>query len=151
MNTGLQKDSITSISIAPCCAPPYLQHKILLPAGLVTSNGHRRALHILHFQGHICIEFIWGMKQKMLPPSSYSLITSPATTPQCLQFIQCIQGGLRWKAHMGRYHWVWEASSRCFPHTSNFQSQPFLEIQAQMNKNPQVFTCNKTGTKSVKS
>lgn len=62
-----------------CCAPPYLQHKILFPAWLVTSHGHRCALHILHFQGHIRIEFIWGTRHKMLSPSSYPFITSPAT------------------------------------------------------------------------
>lgn len=57
------------------CATPYLQHEVLFPAGLVTSHSYRRAFHILHFQGHICIEFIWGIRGKKLSPSVYPFIT----------------------------------------------------------------------------
>lgn len=139
MNTGLWKDSTMSAS--------YLQHKILFPAGLVTSHGHCRALHILHFQGHVRIEFIWGMRHKMLSLSSYPFITWPATfsvhtvhseRPQMKSPYGKISLGLRSQ--------MFKLFSTCI----KFSVTAFSEIQAQMNKNTQLFTCSKTGTKSVK-
>lgn len=57
------------------CTAQYLQHEVLFPAWLVTSHCYCCALHILHFQGHIGIEFIWGTRGKKLPSSVYHFIT----------------------------------------------------------------------------
>lgn len=40
-------------------AAKYLQHEILFPGRLITTNCYSCALHILYFQGHICVKFIF--------------------------------------------------------------------------------------------
>lgn len=53
------------------------QHEILFPAGLAAPHSDGRALDILHFQGHICVEFLCGGDSRVSAGAQAPLVSLP--------------------------------------------------------------------------
>lgn len=146
----LWKDSTTSTS--------SLCNTILTTWSPVPSRvGHLAQLpscssHFALSGSHMYWIYLGNKRQEVIPFSIPFHHISAAF--QGFQSIHCILYAHmgRQKARMGRHHWLKEPNIQdVFYLPSNFQSQGFLEIHAQTNKNRQLSTCSKSGKKSVKS